>query len=208
MCTSLDEIIDIIKSRKSKTVSEYRIGMKITPHNLMDHGEYSYSLSAPYGQMTDPKFQPYLTPMEMLSYGVFEGKYVCDGATEFPREWYIDAILHQSLSPQRPDIKCNYFKIKSRQSRSEWIKNGWIPVAPNDPDNRGWFQWYCRYYIGRRIPNVDQIQINRWRSFKRHMGQVTKNCDINQPDPLQCRPKQRQALLQWAYDAFYPLSKP
>jgi hypothetical protein len=117
-------------------------------------------------------------------------------------EWYVDAIKHQTLSPDFPDTECNYFKIKSRQSLSVWLAKGWIPITENDPDNRGWFQWYCRYYIGRRIPNVDEIQIKRWRSFNRHMGQVKKNCSN-----IECRPKQRQALLQWAYDAFYPLPK-
>ena len=205
---SLDHIIDIIQSKKSKSTQNYHIGMRITPINRMDHGDYSYILSAPYGQITDEKFKPYLTPQEMLMYGVFEGKYICDCATEFPKEWYVGAINCQTLSPDIPDIECNYFKIKSRLSRTTWIKNGWIPVAPNDPDNRGWFQWYCRYYIGRRIPNVDKIQIKRWRAFNRHMGQIKKNCDINRLDPLQCRPKQRQALLQWAYNGFYPQSKP
>jgi hypothetical protein len=205
---TLDQIIDIIDSDQSRSIKDYHIGLQITPHNRMDHGNYRYVLSAPYGVITDDKFQPYLTPQEMLSYGVFEGKYICDCATEFPKEWYIDAIKHQTMSPSFPDASCNYFHIKSRQSRSVWINNGWIPVAPNDPDNRGWFQWYCRYYIGRRIPNVDQIQIKRWRAFNRHMGQVKKNCDVHHSNPLQCRPKQRQALLQWSYNAFYPLSKP
>jgi hypothetical protein len=199
----LNTIIDLIQSNRSKSIEDYTIGLHIKPRNKMDTGQYTYVLSAPYGQVYSEKFKPYLSPHEMLAYGVFEGKYITDCATEFPKEWYVDALKYETLSPSLPDIDCNYFKIKSRQSLSEWIDNGWLPVSPNDPDNRGWFQWYCRYYIGRRLPDVDQIQIKRWRAFNRHMGQVKKNCDL-----LECRPKQRQALLQWAYDAFYPLQKP
>lgn len=182
-------------------IVDYHVGLKITPRNKMDHAGYAYILTAPYGRLQE--FQPYLTPAEMLAYGVFEGKYISDCRGEFPSEWYKGACL----SPKGPDVQCNFFKIKSRQSLSTWRKNGWIPVAPNDPDNRGWFQWYCRYYIGRRIPDVDQIQIKRWRAFKRHMAQVQRNCDST-GDPFACRPRQRQALLQWAYDAFYPFDKP
>lgn len=196
--------LDRIKSIQSKNIKDYQIGLTITPKNKMDDGHYTYILTAPYGQVNDDTFQPYLTPHEMLAYGVFEGKYICDCMTEFPKEWYIDAIRYQTLSPDSPNIECNYFKIKSRQSLTIWINKGWIPISPNDPDNRGWFQWYCRYYIGRRIPDVDQIQMKRWRAFNRHMGQIKKNCD----EQLSCRPKQRQALLQWSYNAFYPSHKP
>jgi hypothetical protein len=133
----------------------------------------------------------------MLEMGVFEGKYLNDCILEFPREWFEDAIKSGTLSPNKANVTCNCFSIKSRLSRSEWLKNGWIPQIEGDPDNRGWFQWYCRYYIGRRIPEIDIIQIKRWKAFKRHYGQVRKNCE-----EISCRPKQRQALLQWGYNAF------
>lgn len=204
----LHQLINHLNSNQAKSINNYHIGLRIVPKNKMDHGHYTYVLSAPYGRIDDPSFNPYLTPHEMLMYGIFEGKYLNDCWNEFPKEWYIDAIQHETLSPDFADNECNYFKIKSRQSLSEWINNGWIPVAPGDPDNRGWFQWYCRYYIGRRLPEIDQIQIKRWRAFKRHMGQLQKNCDINADNPLQCHPKQRQALLQWAYNAFFPIPKP
>ena len=174
----------------------------------MDKGNYKYEISASYGKMDHPGFTPHLSPEEMLSYGVFEGKYINDCWGEFPVEWYIGAIKNKTLSPERPNIDCNFFKIKSRQSLKVWRENGWIPIAKGDPDNRGWFQWYCRYYIGRRIPEIDEIQIKRWRAFNRHMGQVKKNYDPNTNDPLSFRPKQRQALLQWGYNAFYPNNKP
>lgn len=186
-----------LNSTNSKLESEYSIGMTIHPVNKMDRGSYNYKLVAPIGEMSDPQFQPYFVPRAMLTLGVFEGKYLNDCISEFPREWFADALSIGRLSPEKPDINCNYFKIKSRMSLRHWQSKGWIPIVEGDPDNRGWFQWYCRYYLGRRIPHVDQKQISRWKAFKRHYGQVSKNCAN-----LECRPKQRQALLQWSYDAF------
>ena len=172
-------------------ISWYKPGRVITVNDKMQKG-YSYTLEAPYGKITDPLFSPDLTPSQMLSYGIFEGKYMTDCRDEFPTEWYEKAQL---CTNGIADISCNYFKIKSRQSLQIWRQNGWI----YGPDVRGWFQWYCRYYIGRRIPEIDKIQIKRWRAFIRHVSQVKKNCSAHD---LQCRPKQRQALLQWAYDPF------
>ena len=129
-------------------------------------------------------------PAEMLKLGVFEGKYCNDCRDEFPAAWYRSARLSDE-----PDASVNCFGIKSRQPLSVWRQKGWII----DPDPRGWFQWYCRYYLGRRIPDVDARQIARWKSFARHAGQIRANCE---PHDLGCRPRQRQALLQWAYDPF------
>lgn len=152
---------------------------------------YEYALSAPMGRDFAPDFTPELTPKEMLALGVFEGRYLNDCRAEFPADWFEDA----KLSPDTPDMMKNCFKIKSRMSLSEWKKRGWIL----EPDPRGWFQWYCRYYIGRRLPDVDAFQIKRWKAFKRHKAQIEQNC---LPADLSCRRRQRQALLQWAYDPF------
>ena len=164
--------------------------MKIIVFDKMQ-SNYEYTLSEKTGENFDPHFTPQLTPEEMLELGIFEGKYLTDCQNEFPKDWFKNA----KLSPQKPDINCNCFHVKSRQSLKTWQQNGWI-IAP---DPRGWFQWYCRYYLGRRIPDVDTIQINRWRSFARHKAQIEKNCI---PFCITCRQKQRQALLQWAYDPF------
>lgn len=141
-------------------------------------------------------FNPYYTPQQMLVMGVFEGKYLNDGEDEFPQEWYTAAKKKNKLST-KADPNINYFKIKSRLSLQEWRKRKWVPIHKKDKDIRGWFQWYCRYWIGRRIPVLDIIQIKRWKSFARHSAQVEKNAKKK----IHKRVRQRQALLQWSWNS-------
>jgi hypothetical protein len=151
---------------------------------------YRYTLTEPAGKNFDPAFRPELTPKQMLKMGVFGGKYMTDCAEEFPADWYKDA----KLCPEKHDPRLNYFGINASKPLSYWKKKGWI----YHQDPRGWFQWYCRYYMGRRLTVEDERQIGRWKAMTRHIAQVRKNCgkgDIN------CRPKQRQAILHWAYDS-------
>ncbi|GLQ35779.1 hypothetical protein GCM10007939_20620 [Amylibacter marinus] len=152
--------------------------------------DYSYGLDAEMGQDFAAGFKPHFTPAEMLAHGVFEGKYINDCRAEFPSEWYAGARLSDT-----PDEELNYFGIKSRQPLSIWRQKGWI----YGPDPRGWFQWYCRYFMGRRLADIDAIQIKRWRAFARHAGQIRANCHTGD---IFCRPRQRQGLLQWSYDPF------
>ncbi len=166
-----------------------KIGTVVHVNDLMQTA-YSYELSAPMGKEFDPSFTPAFSPKEMLEYGVFEGKYCNDCRDEFPKNWFTKAKLSDAPAPS-----VNCFGIKSRQSLQVWQDKGWII----SPDPRGWFQWYCRYYMGRRIPDVDSKQIKRWRAFTRHLAQVKIGCD---PLDFNCRPRQRQGLLQWSYDPF------
>ena len=151
---------------------------------------YRYLLSAPEGRDFHPDFEPELSPAEMLSLGVFGGKYMTDCRDEFPDTWFDEA----KLSPKGRNPALNYFGVEASQPLSVWREKGWI--HPDDP--RGWFQWYCRYYRGRRLPDEDERQIRRWRAMRRHIVQLSRNCD---PHDFSCRPRQRQALLQWAYDS-------
>jgi hypothetical protein len=151
---------------------------------------YRYVLSAPAGRGFDPEFKPQLTPAEMLRLGVFSGKYMTDCRGEFPKSWFARA----KLSPHGRDPSLNFFGVDASQPLSEWRRKGWL--HPADP--RGWFQWYCRYYMGRRIPDEDRRQIGRWKAVRRHVRQIRKHCE---PGDLFCRPRQRQALLHWAYDS-------
>lgn len=151
---------------------------------------YCYPLSVPEGRDFHPDFEPELSPAQMLSLGVFGGKYMTDCRHEFPDAWFEDA----KLSPSGRNPALNYFGVEASQPLSVWREKGWI--HPDDP--RGWFQWYCRYFRGRRLPDEDERQIKRWRAMRRHIAQVRRNCD---PHDFSCRPRQRQALLQWAYDS-------
>ena len=161
----------------------------VTVSDRMQRG-YRYIRVAPAGRDFDPGFTPDLTPAEMLALGVFGGKYMTDCTEEFPASWFARA----RLCAERHDPRLNCFGVNASQSLAVWRRNCWI--HPQDP--RGWFQWYCRYYRGRRLPDEDQRQIKRWRAFRRHIAQIRKNCEPG--DPF-CRPRQRQALLQWAYDS-------
>ncbi|HWB45009.1 MAG TPA: hypothetical protein VG900_06155 [Hyphomicrobiaceae bacterium] len=161
----------------------------ITVNDKMQRG-YRYVLSEPSGRNFDPDFKPDLTPKEMLHLGVFGGKYMTDCRNEFPAAWFAGA----KLSPRAYDSSLNYFGVKASQPLSVWRERGWI--HPDDP--RGWFQWYCRYYMGRRMKDEDLRQIGRWRAMRRHVLQIKRNCE---PCDLACRRRQRQALLHWAYDS-------
>lgn len=150
---------------------------------------YVYFRTKPMGREFRAEFQPELTPQQMLELGVFGGRYMTDCRMEFPESWFKKA----KLSPGRHEPALNFFRVKASQPLSVWREKGWIFAE----DPRGWFQWYCRYYSGRRCAD-DLRQIKRWRAVRRHIAQLTKNCARRD---LTCRPKQRQALLHWAYDS-------
>ena len=164
-------------------------GLKTILVNDRMQSGYSYTLTEAEGENFHPEFRPDLTPAQMLKMGVFCGKYMTDCRDEFPAEWY----EHAKLSPQTPDPGLNFFGVSASKPLSYWQGKGWI--WPGDP--RGWFQWYCRYTMGRRCDD-DLRQIGRWKAMTRHIAQVRKNC---LKGDLLCRPRQRQALLHWAYDS-------
>jgi hypothetical protein len=166
-----------------------RKSVEVKVNDKMQRG-YRYVLTEPAGRNFDPEFRPELTPKEMLALGVFCGKYMTDCRNEFPASWFAGARLASSGR----DCSLNFFGVGASQPLSVWRKNGWI--YPDDP--RGWFQWYCRYYMGRRVPGEDARQIKRWKAIRRHVAQIKKACE---PGDLTCRRRQRQALLHWAYDS-------
>jgi hypothetical protein len=162
--------------------------IKVVVNDRMQRN-YVYYRTEPVGRHFAPGFTPELTPREMLALGVFGGKYMTDCRGEYPASWFTRA----RLSPERRDARLNYFGVKASLSLAAWRRNGWI--RPQDP--RGWFQWYCRYYMGRRSAD-DARQIRRWRAIARHVAAIRRNCE---PGDLDCRRKQRQAVLHWAYDS-------
>ena len=162
--------------------------IRVVVNDLMQ-SNYVYERIARVGRDYDDGFAPELTPRELLALGVFGGRYMTDCAAEFPRSWFARA----KLCHERHDPALNYFGVNASQPLSVWRKKGWI----YHEDPRGWFQWYCRYYVGRRSLD-DARQISRWRAIRRHVAQIRANCPRR---ALDCRPRQRQALLHWAYDS-------
>jgi hypothetical protein len=150
---------------------------------------YMYTLTEKPGHNFAAEFKPELTPQQMLELGVFGGHYFEGEHDEFPASWFKNAKLSDMH-----DLTLNYFKIDASQPLAEWQRKGWI----YEEDPRGWFQWYCRYYMGRRIPEEDTRQIKRWKNMTRHEAQIRHAC---MPGDLSCHRRQRQALLHWAYDS-------
>lgn len=196
-------------AKEGRPLASFHRGDTIHVADRMQRG-YSYVLSEEPGTNFDPTFKPWADPGEMLALGVFEGKYMNDCFREFPAEWFVRAAGLDKLRPEGADVAVNLFQAHSRQPLGIWKENGWVPGgghgqypilsdARANPDVRGWFQWYCRYWMGRRMPELDAVQIARWRAFRRHAGAVRKNC---RPGDLDCRPRQRQALAQWSWNPF------
>ncbi len=154
---------------------------------------YEYELVEPMGKNFDKDFKPDLTPKEMLELGVFGGRYMRDCKDEYPKNWFTKAKLHKEGVPGH-DKNLNFFKVNASQPLEVWREKGWI----HKDDPRGWFEWYARYYMGRRLPEEDARQIKRWNAMRRHVSQVVNKCRVGD---YSCNTKQRQALLHWAYDS-------
>ncbi len=208
---TVDDMLTILKE-KGNPLSSYKKGTRITVY-YKNGTSYSFVLSENPNENFHPEFKPVFTFSELLEHGVMEGKYSSLFILALPKEWFLPAIKKGKLRPEGADPKVNYFGVKSRSSLKEWQQKGWVPNPygvvskqypilsnPNtNPDIFGWLGWYGFYSIGRRIPELDEVQIKRWKAFRRHAGQIKANC---RKGDLSCRPIQRQALLQWAHDPF------
>ncbi len=164
---------------------------RVVVHDRMQKS-YRYECVAPVGKKFDPRFKPDLTPKQILALGAFGGVYMRDCTKEFPKDWFTKAKFQKKGSYEH-DPQLNFFKVNASQPLSVWRKKGWI----HKDDPRGWFQWYCRYYMGRRGQD-DERQIKRWLAMRRHIAQLRGACRVGD---FSCHTKQRQALLHWAYDS-------
>ena len=151
------------------------------------------------------QFNPSYTPKEMMSLGIFGGCYFSTMPEywfELPEDWrkVIPEPINYRAKENYYMVSHNRFNVKVGTSLIDWQESG----AINEQDPLGWFQWYCRYYQGRRTPD-DARQIGRWRSFVgRHMGPLWRtqcNEDIELLNNLNLYPARRQALLHWGWDS-------
>ena len=147
-------------------------------------------------------FAPMLTPKEMLQRGVFGGTYFNNSTDlkNYPHNWFkgLDETLYKS------DVyltRVNYFKVKSGQSLEEWQAKGWI----HKDDPRGWFEWYCKYFMGRRHED-DERQMKRWLAFCGPKGRW-RSIIYSKIDSVGCgvamcgnvSRRIQQSLLHWSY---------
>jgi hypothetical protein len=201
-----EDMLEILRSRGT-LLRDFKKGATITVWNRMEKN-YSYVLEESPGRGFPADFKPWANPGKMLELGVFNGKYLNDCLLEFPADWFLNAIAKEKLRPSDPTVEVNLLKADSRLPLSDWKKKAWVARPgghttlsdpSKNPDERGWFQWYCRYWLGRRIPELDAKQIQRWKAFSRHAGQIRANCTKGD---TKCRPRQRQALLQWSWNPY------
>lgn len=118
-----------------------------------------------------PDFTPNKTPAEVLREGAFGGSYfrplyskrlrttVAGDHAELPADWTAGLDVARYLTSPEYDADANKFKVACGQSIEEWEAAGWID---HRFDVRGWFQWYCRFYLGRRCED-DERQVGRWK---------------------------------------------
>ena len=161
-------------------------------------------------------FKPNVSPQKVFEKGAFGGTYyrpIYSSITdknyksgnvikEFKKlGWFKNVDIDKEVISSTYDKNINKYKVKCGSSLETWEKNGWI--VKEDP--YGWFQWYCRFYKGRRIKD-DERQIDRWlkivgpngRFRRRLMNEIIKKGkEYNDPS---VSPVIRQVLLHWGYE--------
>ncbi|KAK4987813.1 hypothetical protein LTR66_001526 [Elasticomyces elasticus] len=115
-------------------------------------------------------FTPNKSPAEVLREGAFGGSYfrplrsrhlgitVEDDWHELPEAWIAGLRIDTYLTNTGYDPEINKYRVKCGQTIEEWEAAGWIA---HEYDIRGWFQWYCRFFQGRRCDD-DERQVGRW----------------------------------------------
>ncbi|KAL4858951.1 Volume-regulated anion channel subunit [Chlorella vulgaris] len=161
-----------------------------------------------------PEFRPNLTPKQVIQAGSFggiyfnprggkpgiRGKEVAIDHREFPADWF-QGLPKKAYVARTYTKGTNKYGVKAGQDQAFWEGKGWI--QPQDP--RGWFQWYCRFYMGRRSED-DVRQISRWRGVVGDKGRwmralANKVVRSNKRwDDATVSPVIRQTLLHWAFE--------
>ncbi|KAK8058035.1 hypothetical protein PG994_008483 [Apiospora phragmitis] len=131
-------------------------------------GEYHFA--------SHPDFRPNKSPESILREGAFGGTYfrplyskrlgitIEDDWRELPPVWISgpggNIDVERQLTFAEYDPAVNKYGVRCGQSIEEWEAAGWIR---HEYDVRGWFQWYCRFWMGRRLEDEDERQIARWK---------------------------------------------
>ena len=152
-------------------------------------------------------FAPNKTPIKIIKEGAFGGTYFRDIYSNVNSNWYHNSwkefnflrdIDPKLYSKNFYDVNVNKYKVKCGSSLRFWENTGWI----REQDPYGWFQWYCRYYLGRHSKD-DERQIKRCNSivnrFKSILVKMIKNKNAKYND-YSVSPKIRQILLHWGYE--------
>ena len=148
-----------------------------------------------------------LTPIEVIKKGSFGGTFFRDIYSGVSHKFYRNSWKEFK---ELKNIDCNYYSsdyhdasldkygVKCGTSLRFCENKGWI----NKIDPYEWFQWYFRYYLGRRSED-DKRQIKRWKEIvnrlKGILVKMIKDAD-SKFDDYSISPKIRQILLHWGYE--------
>lgn len=169
-----------------------------------------------------PGFNPNKSPSEVLREGSFGGSYfrplysrklgvtVSDDHLELPPSWVQGLDAAQYLTSPAYDPEANKFKVVCGQSIEQWEEKGWIS---HQHDVRGWFQWYCRFFMGRRCED-DARQVSRWKKcvgpagrwrrmlLKKYMTSGVREVwdDGADEDAPEVSPVMHQTCHHWAFE--------
>lgn len=159
-----------------------------------------------------PEFTPNMTPKEVLQGGSFGGTYFRpiyssitkqhykDVWQELPEDWLDGLNISKQVASSTYRENVNTYNVKCGGSLEMWESSGWI--VPQDP--YGWFQWYCRFYQGRRTMD-DARQISRWAKCAGVKGRWRQNLITKVVrsgcayDNSGVSPVVRQTLQHWGY---------
>ena len=162
-----------------------------------------------------PEFLPNVSPKDVFKKGAFGGTYfrpIYSSITnkhyfsknvinEYPKSWFTGLTIDKQVTSSNYDKSINKYNVKCGSSLEEWEDAGWI----HKQDPYGWFQWYCRFYRGRRT-NDDRRQIDRWLKLAGPKGRFRKRL-INMIHKKKAKyndysvsPVIRQVLLHWGYE--------
>lgn len=160
-----------------------------------------------------PEFHPNMTPKEVLQAGSFGGtyfrpiyssvtgkQYKDEALLELPSDFTEGLNRKKMVTSSKYDEGVNTYKVKCGGSLEMWEESGWI----HKQDPYGWFQWYCRFYGGRRSAD-DERQVGRWLRCAGPTGRWKNNlimkcyrggAQYNDPN---ISPVVRQTLQHWGY---------